>query len=94
MDEMKMRARATCDTGLDGKGLTSTSEPVRSSLSSCQPGNVASRMKVKKARIKATIRRYGKTTASLKVAATQTRFSGSWSIDRFSTRAVALLEQM
>jgi hypothetical protein len=57
MDAMKMSARATCETGLDGKGLTSTSDPVRSSRSSCQPGKVARRTKVKKARMMATIRR-------------------------------------
>lgn len=50
-----MRASATCETGREGKGLTSTSEPVRASRSSCQPGKVARRMKVMKARIMATI---------------------------------------
>lgn len=43
---MKARAQATCETGLEGKGLTSASEP-RSSISSCQPGNVERRSKVK-----------------------------------------------
>lgn len=52
---MKIRARATCETGRDGNGLTSTSEPVAASCSSCQPGKVASRMKVMNARMMATI---------------------------------------
>jgi hypothetical protein len=50
-----MSARATCDTGREGKGLMSMSEPVRASRSSCQPGKVARRRKVTKARIMATI---------------------------------------
>jgi len=54
MDAMKMSASATCDTGREGNGLTSTSDPCRS-CSSCQPGKVASRMKVMKARMIATI---------------------------------------
>ena len=49
-----MRARATCETGRDGKGRTSASEP-RSSTSSCQPGKVARRMKHMNARIMAMI---------------------------------------
>lgn len=53
-EEMKMSASAAWETGRDGKGLTSTSEP-ESPTSSCQPGNVAKRMKQKKARITATI---------------------------------------
>lgn len=53
-EETKIRARADCDTKRDGNGLTSRSEPVSPS-SSCQPGNVASKMKQKKARIIATI---------------------------------------
>lgn len=52
---MKIRARATCETGLEGKGLMSISEPVRASRSSCQPGKVARRRKVTKARMMATI---------------------------------------
>lgn len=52
---MKIRARATCETGLEGKGLMSMSEPVRASRSSCQPGKVARRRKVTKARMMATI---------------------------------------
>ena len=54
-DAMKMRARAICETGREGKGLTSTSDPVRASISSCQPGKVASRMKQTKAKMMATI---------------------------------------
>lgn len=50
IEAMKINARATCDTGREGKGLISMSEPVRASCSSCQPGNVARRRKVMKAR--------------------------------------------
>lgn len=53
-DAMKIRARATWETGREGKGLTSRSEP-RSSVSSCQPGKVARRRKVMKARTMATM---------------------------------------
>lgn len=53
-EAMKMRARATWDTGLEGKGLTSLSEP-RSSVSSCHPGKVPRMMKQMKARTMATI---------------------------------------
>jgi hypothetical protein len=52
-----MSARATCETGRDGKGLMSMSEPVRASRSSCQPGKVARRRKVTKARMMATMLR-------------------------------------
>lgn len=55
MEAMKMSASATCDTGREGNGFTSTSEPVRRSRSSCHPGKVASRMKVMKARMMATM---------------------------------------
>jgi hypothetical protein len=54
---MKIKARATCETGREGKGLMSMSEPVRASRSSCQPGKVARRRKVTKARIMATMLR-------------------------------------
>ena len=57
MDAMKISARAIWLTGREGNGLTSTSEPVELSRSSCQPGNVASRTKVTKASIMATILR-------------------------------------
>lgn len=53
-EDTKIKARAAWDTGLEGKGLTSTAEP-DSSGSSCQPGKVARRMKQKKARMTATI---------------------------------------
>lgn len=53
-EDTNMRARAACETGREGNGLTSRSEP-ESSVSSCQPGNVAKRMKQKKARMTATI---------------------------------------
>lgn len=52
MEAMKMMARATCDTGREGKGLTSRSEPTLSS-SSCQPGKVARRRKQTKAKMMA-----------------------------------------
>ena len=55
MEAMKMSARATCETGREGKGLMSMSEPVRASCSSCQPGKVARRRKVTKARTMATM---------------------------------------
>ena len=45
IDAMKISASAACDTGRDGNGLMSISLPVRASLSSCHPGNVASRRK-------------------------------------------------
>ena len=50
MDEMKIMARATCETAREGKGLTSTSEP-SPFRSSCQPGKVARRRKQMKARM-------------------------------------------
>ncbi len=53
-DATKISASATCDTGREGKGLTSWAEP-SSSVSSCQPGKVARRMKQMKARMMATI---------------------------------------
>ncbi|KAF3387861.1 hypothetical protein DPV78_011998 [Talaromyces pinophilus] len=53
-EEIPIKVKATCDTGREGKGLTSRSEPL-ASISSCQPGNVARRMKQKKARTSATI---------------------------------------
>jgi len=37
----------TCETGLDGNGLMSMSEPVLASCSSCQPGNVDKSKKAK-----------------------------------------------
>lgn len=52
MDAMKMMARATCETGRLGKGLTSRSEPKEPS-SSCQPGKVARRRKQMKAKMMA-----------------------------------------
>lgn len=54
MEAMKMMARAIWETGRDGKGLTSRSEPSLSS-SSCQPGKVARRMKQIKAKTIAMI---------------------------------------
>lgn len=53
-DATKIKARAAWETGRDGKGFTSFSEP-EASVSSCQPGKVARRIKQKKARITATI---------------------------------------
>jgi hypothetical protein len=55
MEAMKIRAKATWETGREGKGLMSMSEPVRASRSSCQPGKVARRRKVTKARMMATM---------------------------------------
>lgn len=52
MEAVKMMARATCETGREGKGLTSRSEPSLSS-SSCQPGKVASRSRQMKAKMMA-----------------------------------------
>lgn len=49
---MKMMASATWLTGLDGKGLTSRSEPSLS-VSSCQPGKVARRSRQMKAKMMA-----------------------------------------
>lgn len=54
-DAVKMIASAICVTGREGKGLMSMSEPVRASRSSCQPGKVARRTKVMKARTMATM---------------------------------------
>jgi hypothetical protein len=51
----KTSASATWQTGRDGKGFTSISDPVSSSSSACQPGKVARRMKQMKARIMATM---------------------------------------
>jgi hypothetical protein len=53
-EEIPINVKATCETGREGNGLTSRSEPL-ASISSCQPGNVARRMKQKKARTSATI---------------------------------------
>jgi hypothetical protein len=53
-DATKMSAKAVWDTGREGNGLTSRSEP-EESISSCQPGNVARRIKQRKARMTATI---------------------------------------
>lgn len=55
IEAMKISASATCDTGREGKGLMSMSEPVRASCSSCHPGKVARRRKVMKARTRATM---------------------------------------
>lgn len=55
IEAMKISANATCETGRDGKGLMSMSEPVRASCSSCQPGKVARRRKVPNARMRATM---------------------------------------
>jgi hypothetical protein len=50
----KISASAACETGREGNGLTSRSEPLASS-SSCQPGNVASKIKQKNASTIATM---------------------------------------
>ena len=54
MEAIKMSASAAWEVGREGKGFTSRSDP-SASVSSCHPGNVASRMKQIKARIIATI---------------------------------------
>lgn len=59
MEATKMRASATWDTGREGKGLMSTSLPVRASCSSCQPGKVARRRMTMKARTMPTMLRGG-----------------------------------
>jgi hypothetical protein len=46
---IKRAYSATFETGPEGKGLKSLSE-MSSGISSCQPGKVASRMKVRNAR--------------------------------------------
>lgn len=58
-DEMNTVAKAAWDTGLDGNGLTSVSEPL-AEVSVCQPGKVARRRKVRKARTMATMLVTGK----------------------------------
>ena len=55
IDAMKISATATCDTARDGKGLMSMSLPVAASRSWCQPGKVARRRNVTKAKMMATI---------------------------------------
>lgn len=52
MAAMKMMARATCETGREGKGFTSRSEPSES-VSSCQTGKVARRRTQMKAKMMA-----------------------------------------
>ena len=59
----KISARAICDTGREGKGFTSRSDPL-SSVSSCQPGKVARSRKHMKARTIATILRVWLVTGS------------------------------
>jgi hypothetical protein len=54
MAEMNIKARAICETGRDGKGLTSRSEPSES-VSSCQPGKVARSRRQTKAKMMAMI---------------------------------------
>lgn len=108
--EIQINDRAICDTGRDGNGLISRSEPV-SSTSSCHPGNVASKIKQKKASIIATMLlfvssvyffflglvthiKYGKTTVSLNIEASQITLRGSWSSVTTSASAVALALQI
>lgn len=54
IEAMKMMAKAICDTGREGNGLTSLSLPSESS-SSCHPGKVARRRRQMKARMIAMI---------------------------------------
>lgn len=53
-DAMKMVARAAWDTGREGKGFISVSEP-EEEVSVCQPGKVARSRKVRKERTMATM---------------------------------------
>lgn len=53
-EAMNISANEACETGLDGNGLNSRSDPV-ASISSCQPGKVARRRKQTKARTSAMI---------------------------------------
>jgi hypothetical protein len=64
MEAMKMMASATWETGRDGKGFTSRSDPSLSS-SSCHPGKVARRRKQMKANIMAMILDHGVLALSL-----------------------------
>ena len=57
-EAMKMMASAICDTGREGNGLTSRSEPSLSS-SSCQPGKVASSRRQTKAKMMAMMLSWG-----------------------------------
>jgi hypothetical protein len=52
IDAMKMMASAICETGREGNGLTSRSEPSES-VSSCHPGKVARRRTQIKAKMTA-----------------------------------------
>lgn len=54
-EAMKTSAKADCETGREGKGFTSTSDPVARSRSSCQPGKEARRRKQRKAKMMAMI---------------------------------------
>lgn len=54
IEAMKMIAKAICETGREGNGLTSRSEPWSSS-SSCQPGKVARSRRQMNAKTIATI---------------------------------------
>lgn len=56
IEAMKIMAKAIWETGREGKGLTSRSEPWESS-SSCHPGNVARRRRQINAKIIATMLR-------------------------------------
>lgn len=53
-DATKIRAKAAWETGREGIGITSRSEPLES-ISSCHPGKVARMIKQKKARMTAMI---------------------------------------
>lgn len=56
MEAMKMMASAICETGREGNGLTSRSDPSESS-SSCHPGKVARRSRQIKAKMMAMMLR-------------------------------------
>lgn len=63
MAAIKIKASAICETGRDGKGLTSRSEPSEST-SSCQPGKVARSRRQTKAKMMAIILRTSQFTTS------------------------------
>ena len=106
--DRKLNNNATCETGRDGKGLTSRSEP-SSSSSSCHPGNVdRSRITIKPNTMEtilrdmslrldfhegSTYKRGEKSTLALNWLPCQMRFKGSSSALRRLTIALALWPQ-
>lgn len=74
-----VHARAIWDTGIEGKGLTSLSDPVIWFLSSCQPGKVARRRMQIKTRTMDIRISPEKSTSSRNNAPAPIKFSGSFS---------------